>query len=188
MDNIALLLIDIQQAFNNEAYWGGNRNNPEAESNFTKLLEEFRNSYLPIFHVRHSSTHPDSPLHISNEGFNFKPEVFPEEGEFIITKNVNSAFIGTGLKAKLKNLQVQKVVIAGFVTEHCISTTARMAANLGFNTFVVSDATATFAKKGVDGEQYSAETIHAVSLACLHGEFAEILSTNEVKERLLSTE
>lgn len=180
MEHTALLLIDIQQGFNDLEYWGKERNNPQAEENCAKILAWFRDNYLPIFHVRHSSTNPKSPLHITKEGFEFKPEVFPESGEFVITKNVNSAFIGTDLKSKLHKLSIKTVIIAGFVTEHCISTTARMAANLGFKTIVISDATASFSKVGLNGETYSAEIIHNVSLATLKDEFAQILTTDEI--------
>jgi nicotinamidase-related amidase len=58
-----------------------------------------------------------------------------------------------------------------------------MAGNLGFETFVVSDATATFDKTGADGRKYSAETIHEGSLASLHNEFATVVSTSNIIER-----
>jgi nicotinamidase-related amidase len=51
-----------------------------------------------------------------------------------------------------------------------------MAGNLGFETYVISDATATF-DRSYDGKHYSAEEIHAISLANLHLEFAEVTDT-----------
>jgi nicotinamidase-related amidase len=76
--------------------------------------------------------------------------VKPVGRELIIKKNVNSAFIGTDLKEQLENQKITKLVIVGLTTDHYISTTTRMAGNFGFDTFIVSDATATFNKKGLD--------------------------------------
>jgi nicotinamidase-related amidase len=61
-----------------------------------------------------------------------------------------------------------------------VSTTARMSANLGYETFVVSDATATFDRKGVDGEIIPAEVMHKVALASLNEEFATILKAEQI--------
>lgn len=38
-DRPALILIDIQKGFDNLEYWGGQRNNPDAENNAGELLE-----------------------------------------------------------------------------------------------------------------------------------------------------
>jgi len=54
-----------------------------------------------------------------------------------------------------------------------------MAGNLGFETWFVSDATATFERTGPDGERISAETMHRTALASLHGEFAEVMTSEE---------
>ena len=102
----------------------------------------------------------------------------------IIKKKVNSAFIGTDLKEQLDSLKIKKLVIVGLTTDHCISTTTRMAGNLGFDTFLVSDATATFNKKGLDGQVYSAELIHATALASLNDEFATIVTTVFLKQNV----
>ncbi len=176
----ALLIIDVQQAFNNEAYWGGNRNNPHAEENIARLLAAWREKGLPIFHVQHCSANPKSPLHETNEGNAFKEVVKPTAGEPIIKKSVNSAFIGTNLQEYLQAQGITGVVIVGLITNHCVSTTARMAANLGFQTTVVSDATATFDRVSYDGRCFSAEEIHEISLASLHDEFATIANTSSV--------
>lgn len=176
-DRPALILIDIQKGFDNIEYWGGQRNNPEAENNAGELLEVWRKNKLPIFHVQHCSSTPGSLLNEINEGNEFKDIVKPVEGEPIIRKNVNSAFIGTDLKDRLENDKITKLVIVGLTTDHCVSTTIRMAGNYGFDTFIVSDATATFNKKGLDGQNFSAELIHETALASLNGEFATVVTT-----------
>ena len=180
----ALILVDIQKGFDNIEFWGGQRNNPDAEEKASQLLELWRVHDLPIFHIQHCSSNPASMLHETNQGNAFKDQVKPIGSEPIIKKKVNSAFIGTDLKDWLDRLKITKLVIAGLTTDHCISTTTRMAGNFGFETFLVSDATATFNKKGISGEDYSAELIHATALASLNNEFATIVTAGFLKKNI----
>lgn len=180
--NTALIIIDVQKGFNDENYWGGNRNNQDAELKIAQLLEKWRALKLPVFHIVHSSVHPDSKLHESNPGFEIKEGVKPIDGEPVIVKNVNSAFIGTDLKDRLDQQGIHTLVLVGLTTNHCVSTTARMAGNLGFDAFVISDATATFDRIGINGEKFDSELIHQISLASLHNEFAQVITTEKVLE------
>ncbi len=185
-DRPALILIDIQNGFDDIAYWGGQRNNPNAEDNASELLKIWRENNLPVFHIKHCSSIPTSLLNETHEGNAFKDIVKPMDGEPIIKKNVNSAFIGTNLKEQLDQAGISKLVIVGLTTDHCVSTSTRMAGNLGYETFLVSDATATFNKKGVDGQNFSAELIHETALASLNNEFATIVTTDFVKKSITS--
>jgi nicotinamidase-related amidase len=185
LDKPALLLIDIQKGFDNLEYWGGERNNLNAEYNASKLLQLWRKNNLPIFHIKHCSSNLKSLLNESNQGNEFKDLVMPLDKEPIIKKNVNSAFIGTNLKELLDMQKISKLFIVGLTTDHCISTTTRMAGNLGYDTFLVSDATTTFNKKGLDGQNFSAELIHQTALASLNEEFATIVTTNFIKEKIV---
>ncbi|WP_293872271.1 cysteine hydrolase family protein [Flavobacterium sp.] len=182
LDKPALILIDIQKGFNDIEYWGGERNNFDAEKNASKLLELWRKNNFPIFHVKHCSSNPNSILNENNIGNEFKDIVMPIEGEKIIKKNVNSAFIGTNLKEQLDNNKINKLVIVGLTTDHCVSTTTRMAGNFGYETYLVSDATATFNKKGIDGKNFSANLIHETALASLNEEFASVITTEFIVE------
>jgi nicotinamidase-related amidase len=180
----ALILVDIQKGFDNIEYWGGQRNNPNAELRASELLNTWRERQFPIFHIRHCSSDPNSLLHESNAGNAFNDLVTPIKGEPIIRKNVNSAFIGTDLQAQLDDAKITTLVIVGLTTDHCISTTTRMAGNLGYETYLVSDATATFNKKGLDEQNYPAELIHETALASLHKEFATIVTTDFIKQNI----
>lgn len=181
-ENAALLLIDVQRGFDGHLdYWGA-RNNPGAEANVARLLAAWRESGRPVLHTRHDSVNPRSPLFPGQPGNDFKDEARPVPGETVVAKSVNSGFIGTGLEAELRARGIGTLVVAGLVTEHCVSTTARMAGNLGFTTFVVADASAALEHTGPDGRVWDAETVHAVSLATLSEEFATIVDTDAMVE------
>ncbi len=176
----ALLLIDVQKGLDEWDFYGGNRNNLDAEVNMATILAKWRQLRLHCYHVKHSSQNPSSPLHASKAGFEIKPEVTPLAHEPVITKNTNSAFINTLLEKDLKTKGITSVVIVGLTTNHCISTSVRMAANLGFITYVIADATATFDSIGWNGEKFDSELMHQTTLASLNKEFATILTTQEL--------
>lgn len=178
-----LLVVDLQQGFDAPVW--GRRNNPHLEQRASALLRVWRGTGRPVVHVRHMSTDPSSPLRPGQPGNAFKPETAPVAGEAVIEKRVNSAFIGTSLDADLRRAGCRGLVIVGLTTNHCISTTARMAGNLGFATWVVSDATATFDRVGPDGLEHRAEQVHAMALSDLHGEFATIVDTTAMVAALL---
>lgn len=180
--NTALILIDIQKGFD-EPYWG-RRNNPDAEANAASLLEGWRDSKRPIFHIQHLSLNPNSPLHPDHPGHHHKDLVRPREGEPLLTKHVNSAFIGTNLEQQLREQGITSVVITGLTTNHCVETTTRMAGNLGFDTYLVSDATATFDRTGPDGVHHTAEEIQSMTISNLNEEFATIVTTAEVLQAI----
>jgi nicotinamidase-related amidase len=176
-ENTALLLIDVQQGFK-DSRWG-KRNNPTAEQKIEELLNLFRKASLPVIHVQHLSTEATSPLRPGQPGVDFMAPLAPRVGERIFQKKVNSAFIGTNLENHLRSEGIQSLVMVGFTSDHCVSTSARMAANLGFNVFVVSDATVAFERSGVNST-YPPDIVHEVSLASLRGEFAVIATAAEI--------
>lgn len=182
MTNPALVCIDFQKGFDDPVW--GTRNNPDAEVKIASLLSEWRARKLVVIHVKHSSLEEQSPLKANTLGNEFKDEAKPLQGEQVFIKNVNSAFIGTKLESYLRDQGIDSLVIGGLTTDHCVSTTIRMAGNLGFTVALASDATATFNRQGVDGADYSAEQIHQIHLASLHGEFCTVLSCDEIVERL----
>ena len=178
--NPALLLVDIQKAFLEKDYPGLIRNNEHAEFICGKILKKWRTLDLPIIHVRHSSTNPESKLHKSRPGFEFNDYVIPLETEMVLTKEVNSAFIGTNLENILIKSHIDTLVIVGMTTNHCISTTVRMSGNLGFDTYLISDSTACYNTKGLNGEIIACNTIYNSALASLQEEFATVIDSKEL--------
>ncbi len=181
-DNTALIIIDVEQGFDDPVW--GHRNNPQAEENIATLLHTWRQTKRPIFHIQHLSLEPNSPLRADAPGSAFKEMVQPQADEPIIQKHVNSAFIGTHLEEILRRNDIKTLVITGLTTDHCVSITTRMAGNLGFDTYVVSDATATFDRVGYDGAQYDAEDIHRLALVSLHQEFAIVTDMQSLLKQI----
>jgi nicotinamidase-related amidase len=177
----ALIVIDVQQAFLDPRF--GERNNPQAESNIARLLTTWRTSGRPIRHVVHDSTEPNSLLLPGSPGNAIQVTALPKATEPIYRKHVNSAFIGTDLEKDLRQDGIDTLVMVGLTTNHCVSTSARMAGNLGFETYVVSDATAAFARPALDGTLRPAEAVHSAALSDLHQEFATVLDTVEILKR-----
>ncbi|OBT70309.1 hypothetical protein VE03_00287 [Pseudogymnoascus sp. 23342-1-I1] len=186
-----LLLIDSQAGFTHPTHWGPARSNPSYETNIATLLSHFRALRLAhpgagpdIIHVRHASADPTSPLHPDAAGFAWMPYTTPIAGEAIVTKGVNSSFIGTDLEEMLRARGTRRLYVAGLSTDHCVSTTVRMAGNLGVTdgewgrgeVVLVGDATACWEKVGGG---WKAEIVHAVHVESLR-EFARVGWTGEV--------
>lgn len=181
-NDAVLVVVDVQQAFDNPKW--GKRNNPSAETNIGQLLASWRARNRRVIHIHHCNPKPDSLFNPGSTGVLVKPEALPLEGEPVLFKDVNSAFIGTDLEQRLRSAGATTLVFVGLTTDHCVSTTIRMAGNLGFNAYVVSDATATFDRTGQDGKHYAAQLMHDTALASLNGEFAKVVSTAQVLEAL----
>jgi nicotinamidase-related amidase len=175
----ALIVIDVQRAFDEWEAAGKRRNNPEAVHRIVELLAAFREHNVPIFHIRHEGTRPGSSFLPNGTGFPVKDEAREIEGEPVIVKQVNSAVIGTDLEKRLRAADIRTLVICGATTNHCVETTTRMAGNLGFDARLVRDATWTFDRVGPDGDVHTAADIHAMTLSNLNGEFARIVSAAE---------
>jgi len=137
-----------------------------------------------IIHVRHSSTSVNSKLHESSQGFEFNDFVKPDNNEIVLTKKVNSSFIGTGLVDILETNNVKSIVVVGMTTNHCISTTVRMSGNLGYDTYLVSDSTAAYCNILKNGEVIDCEDVFKISLSNLDGEFCKVLTKDELFNKL----
>jgi nicotinamidase-related amidase len=178
LEQAQLLLIDIQEGFNHPVW--GKRNNPGFEMTVDRLLTFWRVRQMPVIHIQHHSEERDSPLRLDRAGVHFMNFAQPLPDETVFTKTVNSAFIGTTLETHLRESRTGLIVVAGLTTDHCVSTSVRMAKNLGFNVIIAEDATATFDRTLPDGTRFEAELVHKVSLASLNHEFAIVRSADEI--------
>src|SRR5438105_4945216 len=129
----ALIVVDVQRAFDEWEAAGKRRNNPDAVARISDLLAAFRGRHAPIFHIRHEGTRPASSFLPGGTGYGVRDEARERDGEPVVVKRVNSAFIGTDLESRLRAAGIKAVVICGATTNHCVETTTRMAGNLGFD-------------------------------------------------------
>lgn len=173
-----LLPIDMQQAFD-EARWP-RRWNAALDANGLALLKAWRGAGRPIIHVRHDSITEGSSLAPGSEGNCFRPGFEPLPGEALVTKGVNSAFIGTDLDLRLKRLGARHVVAFGISTDMCVSTTVRTGANMGWDMILAPDACDCFDLPDGNGGVVPAETVHAAHVATLGFEFCRLMSTGEL--------
>ncbi|MFF3358600.1 cysteine hydrolase family protein [Streptomyces sp. NPDC002917] len=185
-ENAALVVVDVQQGFEEEGYWGP-RNNPEADRNIAELIDAWQESGRPVVFVRHDSAKPDSPLRPGYSGNAFKGYVEERRGkgsgpELFLTKTVNSAFYGTPeLGSWLNDAGVRQIVVAGIQTNMCAETTARMGGNLGYEVFFAFDATYTFDAIGPWGWELSADQLARATAVTLHsGGFAKVVASAEL--------
>lgn len=137
-----------------------------------------------MVHVRHVSRQPGSPFAPGQPGVEFQPALAPRDDEAVFEKNVPDAFINSGLQRWLHVRDIRQVALVGVATENSVEASARSAGNLGFQTWVVADACFTFAKPDFHGTPRSADEVHAMALANLHGEYAVVLRTAELLQRL----
>ncbi len=178
----ALIVIDVQQGFANYDI-PGERNNPSCEANIELLIAEWRQAEQPVVFVRHDSVLETSVLRPGQPGNDFK-DVITGEPDLLVTKSVNSAFYGSpDLDAWLKANDIGAIAICGIQTNMCCDVTARMAGNLGYDTWFVLDATHTFAKSFGD-VTFSAEELSLATATNLDGDFARVLTSLEAQSEL----
>lgn len=173
--NTALIIIDQQQGLGNPKL--GPRNNPDAETVMLKLLDAWRIAGMPVIHVRHRSREPDSVFWPDQQGFEFKPDFLPQGDELVIEKNIPCAMLTTNIEKILDHKNIRKLVLVGASTNNSIEATARTASGRGFKVFIVEDGCFAFAKADYFGTAKTAQEVHAMSLANLDGEYAQIMSS-----------
>ncbi|NIA67023.1 cysteine hydrolase [Pelagibius litoralis] len=175
-DNAALVIVDFQKAIDDPKW--GRRNNPDAEQRVGDLLALWRHLGRPVVHVQHLSTEPGSPYRPGQPGCDFKDSLAPGPGEIVIQKKTNNAFIETGLQASLHDRGITELIIVGVLLHNSVDATVRMAANLGFRTWIAEDATSSSELRDMTGRLWSPDDVHAVSLAQLNGEYATVVRTS----------
>jgi nicotinamidase-related amidase len=179
-DTAALIVIDVQQGFD-DPVWGA-RNNPDAEANIARLIAAWGEAARPIVLVRHDSRSSGSPLAVGSPGNAFKDAVADAPHDLFVTKHVNSAFYGDpDLHGWLRARGIRQLVVCGIQTNMCVETTARMGGNLGYEVTVPLDATHTFDLEGPGGVRLTADELtRATAVNLAGGGFAAVTSTDEV--------
>ncbi|MEP5599559.1 MAG: cysteine hydrolase family protein [Algibacter sp.] len=174
----ALILIDIQ----NDYFKGGKMELSEPKKAGEKaqlILENFRNKKMPVIHIQHLSTRPNSTFFIPNTfGAEIHESVKPNENEKVITKNYPNSFRETDLLEYLKKIGVEKLVINGMMTHMCVDATTRAAKDFGFECVVISDACAT-KNLEINNETVKAEEVQKAFLGALNYYYSTVLTSEK---------
>ena len=157
-----LLIIDAQEAVDGPRHGVGDTS--EVETNIAALVSVWRAEGLPLAHVGRQPIVPASPLAIP-----------PLDGEIAMVRNATSAFVGADLEARLDELGATTLVLCGALATHALEASARHAADLGYQVFVVADACRATGALDLRGRLWPAEDVRALALAHLKGETATIV-------------
>jgi nicotinamidase-related amidase len=175
----ALLIVDIQ----NDYFPGGAmelEGSEQAGERAGALLRAYRQKARPVVHMQHVSTRPGATFFLPNtRGVEIHASVAPAAGETVIQKGFPNSFRDTRLLEHLRQLKVDELVIAGMMTQMCIDTTTRAAADLGFQCFLAHDACATRALT-FGGTTVPAAQVQAAFLAALNGLFAKVQTAEQL--------
>jgi len=178
MNDAVLIVIDAQMEYTETGALTLPGLQP-ALDNITALLLTGRKDGAEIVHIAHEGS--EGRAFDPAKGGRIIEQVAPADGETVIGKGLPNSFAHTGLQNHLAEIGRPHLIICGFMTHMCVSSTARAALDLGYETTVVSDATATRALPATDGgEAIAAGALHRASLAALADRFSAINTTAQV--------
>ena len=176
--SIPLIILDVQDAID-QPVWNG-KSHPGYLSVIQRLLWHWRTNAWPVLHVKHDEENPNSSFHVHGPWNGIKKEVAPIEGEIVIIKHENCAFIGTQLDAILKSMQVKRIVLTGVVVHNSMDATIRAGKALGYEIILPADATTAVPVIGPQGTCWDASTVYELTLAILGTEYAQVMSSDDV--------
>lgn len=178
LESATLIIINAQKGLIDLTQEG--RNNLEAEKNIAQILKIWREANRQIIHVKHVSNNSESSFFQNSSGVDFLDSVQPKDDELVVEKTKSSAFTNTELEFLLSKKYCSNVIIVGFTANECIDATAKDATAIGFTTFVVGDATATFDLRDSSGKLVKAERMHKLILANINAFYAQVINTGDI--------
>jgi nicotinamidase-related amidase len=182
IERSALLVIDVQDSFKAGPRWE-RRSSPKFEENIDWLVQAYRTAGLPVIFVLH--TDPDDGFATDSPYFKLMDFLVRQEEEPLLIKNTRNAFTSTNLQDRLWEKRVERLVITGIQTEQCCETTARLAADLGYDVDFVTEATMTFPiADPATGDELSTDEILRRTEFVLRGRFARIAKVDTLVEEL----
>lgn len=174
----ALIIVDIQ----NDYFSGGRMplvSIEQAAENARQLLEHFRKTGQPTFHIQHTWDNPTAPFFVAGTpGAAIHESIAPQADEPVIVKHFANSFRGTTLLDELRRAGAKDVTICGAMSHMCIDATTRAAADLGFDCTVAHDACATRDVE-FNGTKVAAKDVHAAYMSALGFAYAKVISTAE---------
>jgi nicotinamidase-related amidase len=177
LQDSALIMIDCQNTYRRGVMQLDGAEDAFAEA--ARMLARARASGIPVFHIMHDAGQ-GSPYDVTAEIGQISDEVAPIAGEPVIVKNYPSSFFQTDLGAQLEKTGRHDLVLAGFMTHMCVSSTARAALDLGYKATVAADAAATRDLPDPMGGVISAAALHRAALAELADRFAMVAKVEQI--------
>ncbi|MBX2830439.1 MAG: isochorismatase family protein [Rhodospirillales bacterium] len=177
-NDTALIVLDVQKAIDDPRW--KSKNNPGYADVIAKLLAKFRAANLPVIHVRHEEANPASTFYANGPGQPFKDQATPMDGETIITKSVNCAFIGTELETHLRDRGITRLIFTGVVIHNSMDVSIRAAHCLGFECHLPLDATTAIDVIDTHGKRFDAQTVFDLYAAVLASEYCQLTSSTDV--------
>lgn len=190
LERSALLVIDVQNAYctpDSKLYID---NHQEIVTRINRLIDGFEKRHQPVIYIRHAlpadgsdtgrmldftGTARVSAFIEGSSAVDYPPHLKLLPNRLEITKRRYSSFVGTGLQTMLTSLQIDTVVISGFMTNICCESTARHAHDLDYYVYFLSDAVSCPNFPATPRELVHHTTVHALSLG-----FAVVQTTQEI--------
>ena len=181
MARTALVVIDAQQEYFAPLGKVVLPDGPAAVKRIGRALAWARAEKVPVIHIVHESRKAGAAIFApGSPALAVHPDAAAVGDEPVYTKHLPGSFTGTPLEETLRKHGVERVIVAGFMTQMCVDTTTRQAAHLGFSVTVLSDATAAKSVVGPDGGTIAADLVHRTHLGSLNGFLAEIQTTADL--------
>ncbi|MDR6431413.1 isochorismatase family protein [Brucella pseudogrignonensis] len=177
-NDIALLVVDVQESFRHRPYYRDEDVAAYIERQ-QALIDGAKRKGIPvvqIFHVEDSGPFSEASGYVKT----LAPIAY--EPDVTFRKRRHSALVGTGLDVWLISKGIRRVIVSGIRTEQCCETTTRQASDLGFEVDFAGEATLTFPMTDVNGREWSAAEIRARTELVLAGRFARIATVEQALE------
>ena len=102
------------------------------------------------------------------------------DGETVITKTVNCAFIGTDLEQHLRDRGIKRLIFTGVVIHNSMDVSIRMAHCLGFDCHLPLDATTAIDVTDTNGKTFAAQDVFDLYAAVLASEYCTLTQSKNV--------
>ena len=174
--NRALLVIDDQ----NEYFDGAMPvvHPLGSSANILRAMDAAAATAIPVCVIQHTAPDGQRVFQKGTRGWDLHPEVERRPRDILIEKRLPGSFTGTSLGQWLRDRKIDRVVIAGYMTQMCCDTTARQACHEGYSVEFLSDSTGTLAFANAAGS-VSAEQLHSTILVVQASRFSEVLTTEQ---------
>jgi nicotinamidase-related amidase len=168
----ALVIIDVQKGMFDPNY--PPHDGEAVVDRIAGLIARARQAGVPVFFVQHhgEGNHPFQP---GKPGYPFHDKLTPQPGDDVTVKHKSSAFHGTNFDAKLKQADVDHLVITGMQSEYCVTSAIRSAYERGYAITLVSDAHSTGDTKIATGKD-----IVAIINDTTRGSFGDVVPAAEI--------